>query len=105
MAQVIVTPRARQDVEEAISAYGLPADTWARISRSLRALERSPLTGHTLKDPEESARFVLGPWRWMILLYLYEKHSDEVCVVSVHDTRSATSPSARQRLAEPDAAQ
>ena len=92
-------------MEEAISAYGLPADTWARISRSLRALERSPLTGHALTGPEASARFVLGPWSWMILLYLYEKPSDEVYLAAVHDARSATSPSARQRLAEPGVAQ
>ena len=94
MAQAIVTPRARQDVEEAISAYGLPADTWARISRSLRALENSPLAGHALTGPKVSARFVLGPWSWMILLYRYEKPSDEIYLIAVHDARSVTSPSA-----------
>jgi hypothetical protein len=94
VAQVIVTPRARQDVEEAISAYGLPEDTWTRISRSLRALERSPLAGGSLTGAKEPVRFALGPWSWMVLVYLYDESADEVYVVSIQDARSATSPSA-----------
>jgi hypothetical protein len=35
VAQVIVTPQARRDVDEAISALSLPDDTWTRIARSL----------------------------------------------------------------------
>lgn len=39
MAQVIVTPRAKRDVDEAIDVLGLPGDTWGRVVRSLRVLE------------------------------------------------------------------
>jgi len=89
VAQIIVTPRAGQDVKEAISAFGLPDDTWTQISRSLKPLEGSPLSGSALKDAAP-ARFVLGPWSWMMLVYIYEESSDEVYVVAVLDARSAT---------------
>lgn len=97
MAQVIVTPRARRDVDEAISALGLPEDTWPRIARSLRPLEIFPLAGPKLGGRWAPTRFVLGPWFWMILLYRYEHSSDRVYVVAMHDGRSATSTTARKR--------
>jgi plasmid stabilization system protein ParE len=91
LAQVIVTPRARRDVDEAISTLGLPDDAWARIARSLRALQTFPLAGPELAGRWAPARFVLGPWSWMILLYRYEESSDRVYVVAMHDGRSAAS--------------
>ncbi len=94
MAQVIVTPRARRDVEEAISALSLPDDAWARVARSLRTLETFPLAGAELGGRWAPSRFVLGPWPWMVLLYSYEESSDKVYVVAMHDGRSATSATA-----------
>lgn len=91
MAQVIVTPRARRDADEAISTLSLPEETWARIARSLRVLETFPLAGPELVGRWAPARFVLGPWSWMILLYRYEESSDRVYVVAMHDARSAAS--------------
>jgi plasmid stabilization system protein ParE len=97
VAQVIVTPQARRDVDEAISALNLPDDTWARIARSLRPLEMFPLAGPKLGGRWAPTRFVLGPWSWMILLYRYEQPSDRVYVVAMHDGRSATSATATKR--------
>jgi hypothetical protein len=94
VAQVIVTPRAQRDVDEAISALGLPDDTWARIARSLRALETFPLAGPVLAGRWAPARFVLGPWSWMILLYLCDESSERVYVIAMHDARSAISATA-----------
>jgi len=37
VAEVILTPQAGRDVEEAIAQLGLPGNTWARIARSLVA--------------------------------------------------------------------
>jgi len=96
VAQVFVTPRAQGDVDEAISVLSLPDDTWARIARSLRALETFPFVGAELGGSWAPARFVLGPWPWMILLYSYEESSDRVYVVAMHDGRSATSATAAQ---------
>jgi plasmid stabilization system protein ParE len=97
VAQVIVTPRARRDVEEAISALSLPDDAWARVARSLRTLETFPLAGAELGGRWAPSRFVLGPWPWMVLLYSYEESSDRVYVVAMHDGRSATSATAVER--------
>ena len=97
MAQVIVTPRGRRDVEKAISTLGLPDDAWVRIARSLRTLETFPMAGPELAGRWAPARFVVGPWTWMILLYRYEEPSDRVYVVAMHDGRSATSATAARR--------
>jgi len=92
VAQVIVSPRAKRDVDEAISRPNLPADTWSRIVRSLRVLETFPLAGPELSGRWAPTRFVLGPWSWMLLLYRYDEASDRVFVLSVNDARSAASP-------------
>lgn len=97
MAQIIITPRARRDVDEAVSALNLPGDTWARIARSLRALETFPLAGPELAGRWAPTRFVLGPWPWMIMVYRYEESTDHVYVVAMHDGRSATSATAMRR--------
>lgn len=92
MAQVIVSPQAKRDVDEAISRLSLPADTWNRIVRSLRVLETFPLSGPALGGKWAPARFVLGSWPWMLLLYSYDEGADRVFILSVHDARSAASP-------------
>jgi plasmid stabilization system protein ParE len=97
VAQVIVTPRALRDVDEAISALNLPGNAWTRIGRSLRVLETFPLAGPELAGRWAPARFVIGPWSWMILLYHYEESSDRVYVVAMHDGRSAASATAARR--------
>lgn len=94
MAQVIVTPRGQRDIDEAIAALGLPADTWTRVARSLRVLETFPLAGAELTGRWAPTRFVLGPWPWMVLLYRYEESSDRAFLVAMHDARSAASATA-----------
>jgi len=92
LAGLVVTPRAERDVEEAIADLNLPGDTWSRIGRSLRLLQDFPLAGRALEGRWSEARFLLGPWPWMILLYVYDEPSDRVFLAAVHDARSATSP-------------
>jgi plasmid stabilization system protein ParE len=92
VAQVIVTPRARRDVDDAISKLSLPADTWSRIVRSLRVLETFPLSGPELAGRWGPARFILGPWSWMVLLYSYDETSNRVFILSMYDARAAASP-------------
>jgi hypothetical protein len=91
VAQIIVTPQARRDVEEAAAALNLPGDVWNRVARSLRVLETFPLAGAELRGQWSPTRFVLGPWSWMILLYRYEESLDRVFLLAMHDARSATS--------------
>jgi hypothetical protein len=97
VAQVIVTPRAGRDVDDAISALNLPDDSWTRIGRSLRVVETFPFAGPELVGRWAPARFLIGPWSWMILLYRYEESSDRAYVVAMHDARSAASATASER--------
>jgi hypothetical protein len=94
VAQVIVTPQAQRDVNEAVAGLSLPDDTWSRVARSLRVLETFPLAGAELGDRWGPIRFVLGPWSWMVLLYRYDESSDRIFLVTMHDARSATSATA-----------
>jgi hypothetical protein len=35
-------------------------------------------------------RFILGPWRWMLIIYSYEEPADVVLIVAIQDARSST---------------
>lgn len=96
MARIVVTPRARSDVDEAIAALGLPVDSWARIAASLRLLEDFPLAGRALEGLWRETRFVLGPWPWMILIYLHQPDEDVVYLVAVYDARASTAATGRR---------
>lgn len=48
MTQIIVTPQAQREVEEAATTINLPADVWSRVAHSLRVLETFPLAGAEL---------------------------------------------------------
>ena len=94
MARVVVTPRAVADLRALVQTLGLPANTLERVQRSLRMLERFPLAGRALTGRWEGTRFVIGPWPWMILVYLHDPDDDAVYVVAVHDGRNASSATA-----------
>ena len=89
MARVVVTPRAVADLHGLIEGLGLPANVLVRVQRSLRMLERFPLAGRALTGRWQGTRFVIGPWPWMILVYVHDSDDDAVYVVAVHDGRSA----------------
>ena len=91
MARVVITPRAVADLDELITGLGLPANALVRVQRSLRMLERFPLAGRALTGRWEGTRFVVGPWPWMILVYVRDSDDDAVYIVAVHDGRSASS--------------
>ena len=91
MARVVITPRAVADLHALITGLGLPANALMRVQRSLRLLERFPLAGRALTGRWEGTRFVIGPWPWMVLVYVHDSDDDAVYVVAVHDGRSASS--------------
>ncbi len=90
MARVELATAAVGDLEELIRTHSLPADTRARVARSLRALERFPLMGPALRGRWEGFRFLLGPWRWLLLVYVFVEPEDRVVVVTIQDARSST---------------
>ena len=64
-------------------------DTRARVKASLRPLERFPRLGPELSGRYSGQRFLLGPWRWLLLVYSFDQANDRVTVVSVQDARSS----------------
>ena len=94
MTRVVVTPAALDDLERLIRTHSLPSDTRERVRHSLRALERFPLLGSGLEGRWTGFRFLLGPWRWMIVVYVYDADEDRVAVVTIQDGRAAMSPTA-----------
>ena len=93
MPRVVVTPRAVEDLRALTAGLGLPPDTMRRVQRSLGMLQRFPRAGRALTGRWEGTRFLIGPWPWMILVYIHGEADDAVFVVAVHDGRSASSAS------------
>ena len=91
MASVELARAAVEDLDALIRTHSLPPDTRHRVARSLRPLERFPLLGPALSGRWEGFRFLLGPWRWLLLVYVYLEAEDRVVVVTIQDARSATS--------------
>ncbi len=92
MASVVITPTAKRNLDGLIRDLSLPASTVERFSRSIESLGAFPLLGAQLIGRWSGFRFVLGPWRWMIVVYAYDEDADEVAIVTIRDARSATSP-------------
>jgi hypothetical protein len=95
VARVELAEAAVEDLEGLIRTHSLPADTRARVGRSLRPLERFPLMGPALTGRWEGFRFVLGPWRWLLLVYVYIEAEHRVVVVTAQDGRSWAAATSR----------
>ena len=94
MARVELSSAAVEDLERLIRTHSLPSDTNERVKRSLQPLARFPLLGPALEGRWSSFRFVLGPWRWLVIVYLYVETDDRVVVVTMQDGRSSQAPGA-----------
>jgi len=89
LAKVVVTPTAAEDLRRLIESHSLPADTISRFKRAVEPLALFPRMGGPLEDRWAPLRFVLGPWRWMIVVYTFDEQEDRVAIVTVQDGRSA----------------
>ena len=94
MARVEWSDQAVRSLDRLIQSHSLPADTRERLKRSVRPLERFPLLGPVVGARGPELRFLLGPWRWMIVVYAYFEDEDRVVILSVEDGRSATATTA-----------
>lgn len=92
MASVIVTPMARRNLAGLIETHSLPGSTPERVRRVLDPLHRFPLLGAPLHGRWAGFRFILGPWRWMVVVYQYDRALDQVAIVTIRDARSARAP-------------
>jgi plasmid stabilization system protein ParE len=94
VADVLVSPRANADLDELIERHDLPADTRERVRRRLQRLGTFPRTGQKLPDNWEGFRYILGPWRWMLIVFLFDEGADEVIIVTIQDSRTASAATA-----------
>ena len=89
MARVELSLAAVEDVDALIRSHSLPDDTHERVRRSLPPLARFPRMGPELAGRWAGFCFLLGPWRWMVLVYLHMEQEDRVVAVTVQDARSS----------------
>jgi hypothetical protein len=85
VARVELSAAAVRDLEELIVTHSLPQETRERVKRSL--LERFPLLGRELTGRWTGLRVLLGPWRWLLLVYVLVAAEDRVVVVTIQDVR------------------
>jgi plasmid stabilization system protein ParE len=95
--------RALADLAQLVLSHHLPADTRGRIESSARPLQRFPRFGPELGKLADGAelRFLIGPWPWLVVVYLYIESEDRVVVVSIEDGRAASSTIAETRRRPP----
>ena len=90
MARVELARTAVDDLERLTAVLSLPSDTRGRVRASLELLARFPHLGQELTGRWRGLRFVLGPWRWMLILYEYRDEDDRVIVLAIQDARSSS---------------
>jgi plasmid stabilization system protein ParE len=87
---VKISAIAVEDLDRMIVTHSLPVDTAQRVKHSLGMLERFPRIGRELEGRWRPFRFILGPWRWLLILYVYDEEADVVLVATFQDARSSS---------------
>ena len=95
MARVELAHVAVEDLDRLIAVLSLPADTRERVRRSLEPLGEFPRLGPELTGRWQGTRFVLGPWRWMLLVYEHIENEDRVVVLTIQDARASSAATSR----------
>lgn len=95
MATIEVTRLAREELHELIETRQLPVDTRERVSRTLLMLEEFPRAGKQLSGVWRDCRALIGPWGWLIVVYMYVEAKDRVVVIAFHDARTSDAAIAR----------
>lgn len=79
------------DIDRLILSHSLPEDTKPRLKQALKMLGRFPLIGPELSGRWAGLRFILGPWRWMLVVYVYFEDDERVVIVTIQDARLSSS--------------
>lgn len=90
MPHVELSRRAVDNLDRLIHTHSLPADTRARVRTILTPLASFPELGGELEGRWSRHRVLLGPWRWMLLVYRLDPDHDRLVVVTIQDARSST---------------
>jgi hypothetical protein len=91
VAKVLVAPAAAEDLRLLIARLHLPGDTRARVRDRLSQLARFPESGDELTGRWQGFRYILGPWRWLLIVFAYDQDADQVNVATIQDARTAES--------------
>jgi plasmid stabilization system protein ParE len=89
VAHVELARAAVEDLDRLIAVLSLPADTRERVRRSLVPLSEFPRLGTELTGRWAGLRFLLGPWRWMLVVHEYVDDEDRVVILTIQDARSS----------------
>lgn len=92
MTRLEWSEHALANLDRLVLTHSLPPDTRERIEASARPLERFPRIGPEVRALDDaSLRFLIGPWPWLLIVYLYLESDERVVIVSVEDGRAAGS--------------
>jgi plasmid stabilization system protein ParE len=91
VATVVVARRARADLAELIKTHSLPENTRDRVRASIDPIASFPQIGKRLTGRWRGFRMILGPWAWMLVVYVYDEATGTVTVVAIHDARPMSS--------------
>jgi hypothetical protein len=89
VARVEVSRSAATDLDRLIRTHSLPKNTKQRLKSAVGPLGRFTLLGPELGGRWSGFRFLLGPWRWMLVVYVFLESENRVVVVSIQDARSS----------------
>ena len=90
MARVELARAAVDDLDRLAAALSLAADTRERVRSCLQPLREFPRLGTELTGRWQGSCSVLGPWRWMLLVYECHEADDRVVVLTGQDARSSS---------------
>lgn len=88
MARVVVADDARLDLGRLETTHNLPPSVEDRFAQGIARLAVFPESGVPLRGRYAGRRFVLGPWRWMIVVYRYYPERDLVSILRIFDGRT-----------------
>jgi plasmid stabilization system protein ParE len=99
MTRLEWSERALADLDRLVVTHHLPAHTRERIESSARPLRRFPRFGPEIRTLPDGAelRFLIGPWPWLVIVYLYLASDDRAAAVAIEDGRAAGSTIAGRR--------
>lgn len=93
MPSIELSRRAVDNLQRLTTTHSLPPDTRQRVRTSLQPLMDFPHLGRELEGRWAEHRVILGPWRWMLLVYRIDANGDRVVIVTVQDARSSLAAS------------
>jgi plasmid stabilization system protein ParE len=87
--RIEVSRSAVADLDRLIQTHSLPDNAKQRFKQAVRPLTPFPRLGPELGGVWSGFRFVLGPWRWMLIVYVHLEDENRVVIVTVQDARSS----------------